>query len=380
MKSLVLFALTLLLAAIVASTTKAAVTTYTNRSSYLAASSTIGTTTTIDFSTKDDGSPITNPSNDVYFETLNLRGVSFKDLRSYWNLFIYNYPSATIRVELPPNTFALGADLTDFYNVGLIYTVKLSTGETFSFPPITRDWEFFGVISDTPIQWAEFSLTNDYMAFDNFTFTVKPFTDTDGDGVQDSDDNCPSVRNDDQADNDSDGQGDACDDDDDNDGIRDGDDAFPLDPRESVDTDGDGIGNNADIDDDNDGFSDSTETSAGSDPLNSASTPEICDGRDNDLNDGVDEGFTNTDGDDMADCVDPDDDNDGVADASDNCPLTPNPDQADFDLDGVGDTCDAQTGPPRNKEQCKDDGWMRFNTPRAFKNQGDCIQFVNTGK
>lgn len=37
-------------------------------------------------------------------------------------------------------------------------------------------------------------------------------------------------------------------------------------------------------------------------------------------------------------------------------------------------------GPPINKDQCKNDGWKSFNTPRAFKNQGDCIQYVNTGK
>ena len=34
--------------------------------------------------------------------------------------------------------------------------------------------------------------------------------------------------------------------DDDNDGVPDAQDAFPLDPAESVDTDGDGTGNNAD--------------------------------------------------------------------------------------------------------------------------------------
>ncbi len=35
----------------------------------------------------------------------------------------------------------------------------------------------------------------------------------------------------------------------------------------------------------------------------------------------------------------PDADSDGVADASDNCPRTPNPDQRDSDGDGVGDAC-----------------------------------------
>lgn|SRR5574341_338716 len=37
-------------------------------------------------------------------------------------------------------------------------------------------------------------------------------------------------------------------------------------------------------------------------------------------------------------------------------------------------------GPPTDKEQCKKGGWSTFDFPRAFKNQGDCIQFVNTGK
>ena len=62
----------------------------------------------------------------------------------------------------------------------------------------------------------------------------------------------------------------------------DADDAFPLDPTEWLDTDGDGIGNNAD----------------------------------------------------------PDDDNDTVGDATDNCPLVANPDQADSNGNGMGDACE----------------------------------------
>ncbi|MBI5406795.1 MAG: tandem-95 repeat protein, partial [Nitrospirae bacterium] len=57
------------------------------------------------------------------------------------------------------------------------------------------------------------------------------------------------------------------------------------------DTDGDGQADCVDTDDDNDGYSDATEIAAGSDPLNAASTPEVCDGIDNDLNSGIDEGF-----------------------------------------------------------------------------------------
>lgn len=37
-------------------------------------------------------------------------------------------------------------------------------------------------------------------------------------------------------------------------------------------------------------------------------------------------------------------------------------------------------GPPGSKEACKKAGWMDFNFPRAFANQGDCIQYVNTGR
>ena len=36
-----------------------------------------------------------------------------------------------------------------------------------------------------------------------------------------------------------------------------------------------------------------------------------------------------------------DSDGDGVADATDNCAITPNPDQADRDGDGIGDVCEA---------------------------------------
>jgi predicted outer membrane repeat protein len=86
------------------------------------------------------------------------------------------------------------------------------------------------------------------------------------------------------------------------------------------------------------------------------------------------------DADGIGDVCDADDDNDGVPDTSDSCRLTFNPQQEDFDEDGIGDVCDSQTGPPRRKDQCKDDGWMRFDFPRLFKNQGDCVQFVNTGK
>jgi hypothetical protein len=77
---------------------------------------------------------------------------------------------------------------------------------------------------------------------------------------------------------------------------------------------------------DGDGFSDAFEVasagtppgnSIGSNPLNAVSIPEVCDAADNDLNEGVDEGYADTDADGTKDCADADDDGDGIEDAVD---------------------------------------------------------------
>ncbi|MGI8735620.1 MAG: thrombospondin type 3 repeat-containing protein [Pyrinomonadaceae bacterium] len=183
--------------------------------------------------------------------------------------------------------------------------------------------------------------------------------DDDNDGVLDGADNCPLVANTDQSNNDSDGLGDVCDPDDDNDGVLDANDNCPFVANANqADNDNDGAGDPCDADDDNDGVLDVNDNC----PLTSNASQA-----DND-NDGA------------GDACDTDDDNDGVLDGADNCPRTFNPNQADFDLDGIGDVCDPQTGPPMNKNQCKNGGWRLFDVPRRFKDQSDCIQYVNTGK
>ncbi len=37
-------------------------------------------------------------------------------------------------------------------------------------------------------------------------------------------------------------------------------------------------------------------------------------------------------------------------------------------------------GRPLRVGECKDGGWEQFNYPRAFDSQGDCMQFVTTGR
>ncbi|MBW2689970.1 MAG: thrombospondin type 3 repeat-containing protein [Deltaproteobacteria bacterium] len=50
--------------------------------------------------------------------------------------------------------------------------------------------------------------------------------------------------------------------------------------------------------------------------------------------------LADTDGDLLPDCTDPDVDNDGLANALDNCPFVDNPTQVDTDGNGLGDACD----------------------------------------
>jgi hypothetical protein len=141
-------------------------------------------------------------------------------------------------------------------------------------------------------------------------------SDTDGDGVADDTDNCPSVANPDQANSDDDEMGNACDTDDDNDAVLDDQDAFPLDASEQTDTDGDGTGNNADTDDDNDTVLDDQDAF----PLDANEQ-------------------TDTDGDGTGNNADTDDDNDTVPDDQDAFPLDAS-EQTDTDGDGTGNNAD----------------------------------------
>jgi hypothetical protein len=137
--------------------------------------------------------------------------------------------------------------------------------------------------------------------------------DSDGDGVPDSEDAFPNNPTE-WSDTDGDGVGDNADafptdplewNDQDDDGIGDNADAFPADPTEWSDIDGDGVGDNGD-----------------------AFPADPTEAIDTDL-----DGIGNN--------SDTDDDNDGVSDDADNCPLVADPSHLDTDADGQGDACDA---------------------------------------
>lgn len=203
-----------------------------------------------------------------------------------------------------------------------------------------------------------------------------PATDSDGDGIDDAQDNCPSTPNADQADSDGDGEGDVCDvddaDDSDSDGVPDAlDNCAALPNALQTDTDLDGLGDLCDNDDDGDGLfdvSDNCPLVANVDQIDADADGigDACDsmisppgpfGAADDDADGVSNDFDNCpsvanpiaigafaqadlDLDGIGDACDDDRDNDGVPNTTDNCPDAANASQLDLDADGVGNLCD----------------------------------------
>ncbi|CAM1352339.1 thrombospondin type 3 repeat-containing protein [Tenacibaculum crassostreae] len=170
----------------------------------------------------------------------------------------------------------------------VIVGTDLGVWKTSNFNDVSPNWtQSYNGMSNVPV--LDLDLRDDNTVFAatygrgifSGKFILDPNGDADGDGVKNSEDNCPNTPNADQKDSDSNGIGDVC-----------------------QDTDEDGI---LDI-------NDNCPTNANSDQ------------KDTDEN-GVGDACQDTDG-------------DGVMDDVDNCLTTKNPDQKDGNGDGVGDVCD----------------------------------------
>jgi len=163
-----------------------------------------------------------------------------------------------------------------------------------------------------------------FVSLDTFQWSYAVHDD-DGDGVLDETDNCLGVSNPDQANNDGDSEGDACDTDDDNDGVLD---AAP----------------------DNCQFT----PNAGQEDADVDGVGDACDNAPSIPNPGQEDA-----------------DGDGVGDVADNCPAVANPGQADADGDGTGDSCDSTpTGTPVEIDIKPDSDINPVNCKNLLKSKG----------
>jgi hypothetical protein len=233
--------------------------------------------------------------------------------------------TARIRVKATDNTGISAVDDSDA-DFTIFHTVPLVTRQ-YRYDKLTRLKEI--------IREDNRKITYIYDNVGNLLTLADEVTDTDGDGLPDSLDNCPTVYNPDQADSDGDGVGNFCDN------------CPTVANANQADADSDGYGDECDncpticnpqqLDADHDGIGDVCDTTPGCGGCGQPACEQACAGPDTD-GDGVPDSSDNCPT--VPNPGQEDGDGDGVGNACDNCPTVSNPTQADSDHDGIGDACD----------------------------------------
>ncbi len=337
----------------------------------------------------------TNSSSEYFGDDINMIGVR--------NWFATSYPGADgIDYNVTVYLFTLDADGDGWYN-----SMELACGtDPYDNTSVPQDNDADGICdlldSDTD---GDGVIDSE----DAFPEDANESSDGDGDGIGDNADDdldndgwnnadevdCltdPWDANDFPSDFDNDTICDVLDPDDDNDGYFDNDDRFPFNATEWADNDMDGIGDNADDDDDNDGYTDDVEIECLSNPLEVTDIPVdsdldgICDPIDADVDgdgyDNLDDAFpedpnewADFDGDGIGDNADTDDDNDLVLDVNDAFPLDPY-ETVDTDGDGVGDNADlnddGDAWTDAEEFTCGSDGLDADSVPDDYDGDGLC--------
>ncbi len=82
---------------------------------------------------------------------------------------IHSPDGGYMRMMLPSDIFAIGADFSTIFRGFDVMSIEFSTGDT-STVTAGDPWTFKGFISDQEIQWVQFGGVSDYPLMDNFTY------------------------------------------------------------------------------------------------------------------------------------------------------------------------------------------------------------------
>ncbi|MBI5279529.1 MAG: cadherin domain-containing protein [Burkholderiales bacterium] len=132
-------------------------------------------TAVIDFSAQDNGQPLDpiEVPDDFWgkvYGNLSLSGTIFEGFVAYGNSYIA--VGAQVKIDVAFGTSSVGVDLSTYQGNPGLFTIVLSTGETFQ----SSGNHFFGVSSNRPFDWMIISCSNGNMTLDNFSYLANPLS------------------------------------------------------------------------------------------------------------------------------------------------------------------------------------------------------------